>query len=116
MILYDFPASQAALAQIRADDPPVAERFELFVRGVELANGYHELLDPRELRRRVATANDQRAAVGKPRLPEESRLLEAMDAGLPSCSGTALGFDRLVMVAAGAEQIDEVLAFPIEIA
>jgi lysyl-tRNA synthetase class 2 len=118
-ILYDFPASQAALARVRREqvetkDVDIAERFELFVSGVELANGYHELLDAAELRRRASEANAQRAANGKPALPEESRLLAAMGRGLPACSGTALGFDRLVMVAAGASHIDEVIAFPIE--
>jgi lysyl-tRNA synthetase class 2 len=113
-ILYDFPASQGALARVRQEQPPVAERFELFVNGIELANGYHELLDPAELRRRAAAANDQRAADGKPRLPEESRLLTAMERGLPFCSGTALGFDRLAMVALGAASIEEVLTFPID--
>lgn len=113
-ILYDYPASQAALARVRESDPPVAERFELYVRGIELANGYHELLDPAVLRRRNASANQLRVADGKPALPEESRLLAAMDCGLPACSGTALGFDRLVMIAAGASHVSEVMAFPID--
>lgn len=114
VIVYDFPASQSALAQVRPGPPAVAERFELYVDGLELANGYHELLDAGELRRRNHLANQQRMADGKPPLPVESRLLAAMDAGLPSCSGTALGFDRLVMAATGAKSIDEVIAFPIE--
>ncbi len=112
-ILFDYPASQAALARLH-DDPPVAARFELYVRGVELANGYHELLDPAVLRERNRMANQQRAADGKPILPEESRLLAAMDVGLPPSSGVALGFDRLVMLAAGASSLAEVLAFPID--
>ena len=114
VILYDFPASQSALAQVRPGPPAVAERFELYADGLELANGYHELLDAAELRRRNHLANQQRMADGKPPLPVESRLLAAMDGGLPSCSGTALGFDRLVMVATGAKTIDEVIAFPVE--
>ena len=101
-ILYDYPASQAALALVRDEDPPVAERFELYVRGVELANGYHELTDPEILRSRIATANRQRADDDKCSLPETNRLLAAMEHGLPACTGVALGFDRLVMVAAGA--------------
>jgi lysyl-tRNA synthetase class 2 len=113
-ILYDYPASQAALARVRQDDPPVAERFELYAGGVELANGYHELLDAKVLRERNRIANQQRAADDKYTLPEDSRLLDAMDAGLPACTGVALGFDRLVMVATGAKTIDEVIAFPIE--
>lgn len=113
-ILFNYPASQAALAQVRPGPPPVAERFELYVDGIELANGYHELLDPAVLRERNRAANLQRAADGKPELPEESRLLAAMDAGLPAATGCALGFDRLVMLVAGANSIDDVLAFPID--
>ncbi len=113
-ILYDYPASQAALARVRDDDPPVAERFELFVRGVELANGYHELLDPDVLRQRNSAANRQRTADGKYPLPEDNRLLAAMQHGLPPCAGVALGFDRLVMLAAGATDIAQVITFPVE--
>ncbi len=113
-ILFDYPASQAALAIVRDESPPVAERFELFVDGIELANGYHELLDADVLRSRFAAANRQRTADGKPPLPEESRLLAAMEAGLPPCTGVALGFDRLVMIAAGAHMLAEVMAFPID--
>jgi lysyl-tRNA synthetase class 2 len=113
-ILFDYPASQAALAHIRLDHPPVAERFELYIDGIELANGYHELLDADVLRERNAHANAERAADGKPQLPANSRLLAAMDAGLPPCTGAALGFDRIVMIAAGTQSIDEVIAFPID--
>ncbi len=112
-ILYDYPASQAALARVEGD-PPLAARFELYLRGVELANGYHELADPAELRRRIQAANRQRAADGKPSLPHESRLLAAMERGLPDACGVALGFDRVVMLAAGAGSLAEVLAFPID--
>jgi len=114
VILYDFPADQAALARIRSGRPPVAERFELLVDGVELANGYHELLDAKELRRRQREANAARLADGRYRLPEESRLLAAMEEGLPACCGCALGFDRAVMVATGAKRLDSVMAFPID--
>ncbi len=113
-ILYDYPASQAALAQVRNDNPPVAERFELYVHGVELANGYHELRDAEVLRERNRTTNRLRQADGKCKLPEESRLLAAMEHGLPNCVGVALGFDRLVMIAAGASSLREVTAFPID--
>lgn len=111
-ILYDYPASQAALARVRPGPPAVAERFELYVRGIELANGYHELLDPAVLRERNRANNQARIADGKHALPEESRLLAAMESGLPSSSGVALGFDRLVMLAAGATSLAEVLPFP----
>jgi len=115
-LLYDYPASQAALAQIRHDagHPPAAERFELYFHGIELANGYHELLDPAELRARNAQVNAQRNSDGKPTLPEESRLLAAMEFGLPPSVGVALGFDRLVMLAVGAKSIAEVMAFPFD--
>ena len=113
LILYDYPATQAALAVARRD---VAERFELYVDGIELANGYHELCDPAELRRRNAETNALRAADGKETLPEESRLLAAMDHGLPNCAGTAVGLDRLVMLALGASSLEEILAFPFRLA
>lgn len=115
-ILHSYPASQGALARITTDanGHAVAERFELYVDGIELANGYHELLDADELRRRNAINNELRRVDGKPQLPAESRLLTAMQHGLPACTGVALGFDRLVMLAAGATSLDEVMAFPIE--
>lgn len=115
LILYDYPASQAALARIRDEEPPVAERFELYFRGIELANGYHELCDPGALRRRNEHTNALRAQDGKEPLPVESRMLAAMEnPGLPACSGVALGFDRLVMLALEANSLDEVMPFPIE--
>jgi len=113
-ILYHYPASQAALACVVPGDPPLAERFELYVRGIELANGYHELLDADELRRRGNAHNEARAADGKYVLPQPERLLAAMEHGLPSCTGVALGFDRLAMVAAGASSLAEVMPFPID--
>lgn len=118
LILHDYPANQAALAQIRpsgfprANNPPVAERFELHYQGIELANGYHELLAADVLRERNAAQNALRVADGKSPLPEESLLLAAMEAGLPACSGCALGFDRLVLLAVGAKTLAEVLPFP----
>ncbi|MHC4180615.1 MAG: amino acid--tRNA ligase-related protein, partial [Planctomycetota bacterium] len=114
VLLYDYPAGQAALARVRPGEPPVAERFELYVSGIELANGYHELLDPAELRRRSSKANAQRQADGKAPLPEQSRLLAAMQSGLPAAVGVSLGFDRLVMLAAGAKSLAEVMAFPFD--
>lgn len=113
-ILFDYPASQSALAKVREEEDRVAERFELFFQGIELANGYHELLDADELRRRNKKNNAQRIAAGKQELPVESHLLDAMAIGLPSCAGVALGFDRAVMVAMGAKTIREVIAFPID--
>jgi lysyl-tRNA synthetase class 2 len=112
--LLDYPPSQAALARVRPGDPPVAERFELYVRGVELANGYHELLDPREQSRRFLEANEKRKASGKEALPLDERFLRALEAGMPSCAGVAVGLDRVVLLALGARAIDEVIAFPVE--
>ncbi len=114
VIVYDYPASQAALARIRPDEPPVAERFELYASGIELANGYHELVDPAELRLRNAQNNRKRQADGKQPLPERSRLLAAMQSGLPSAVGVALGFDRVVMLSAGEKSLDAVIAFPLD--
>lgn len=111
-LLYDYPSSQAALAVARG---PVAERFELYVEGVELANGYHELCNPAELRRRNAETNALRLADGHEALPMESRLLAAMDAGFPPCAGTAVGVDRLLMLALKAASLEDVIAFPFSI-
>ncbi|MFM7070654.1 MAG: EF-P lysine aminoacylase EpmA [Planctomycetota bacterium] len=115
-ILYDYPASQAALAQVRGGDPPLAERFELYVDGVELANGYHELLDVAAFRNRASLNRQARLAEGKPDLPASPRFEAAMSRGLPACAGVALGFDRLVMVAVGARDLSAVIAFPDELA
>ncbi len=114
LFLYDYPVDQAALARIRPGNPPVAERFEVYVDGVELANGYHELTDPEEQRRRFERDLDVRRRKGLP-VPEiDPRFLAALEQGLPPCAGVALGLDRLVMLAAGAERLNEVLTFPIE--
>jgi lysyl-tRNA synthetase class 2 len=113
-ILHDYPASQSALAvtATRADGTLVGERFELYWRGIELANGYHELTDAAALRTRLEEVNRQRSADGRPTLPLPEKLLAAMtEPGLPPCSGCALGFDRLAMLACGATTIDEVMAF-----
>ncbi len=113
VFVVEFPASQAALAQIIQDQhgSPVARRFELFVAGMELANGYLELTDSTEQARRFAADNHQRKAAGLPVRPVDARLLAALEHGLPLCAGVALGFDRLVMLAAGATHIREVLSF-----
>lgn len=113
-IVYDWPAAQSALAIVRDEVPPVAERFELFVDGVELANGYHELTDADELQRRNHAVNQQRVADGNATLPVDSQLVNAMRQGMPSCSGVAVGVDRLLMVATGSERIEDVIAFPLD--
>ena len=111
--LFDYPASQAALAKTR-DSDGVAERFELYVDGIELCNGYHELTDSDELRRRSCRQSELRSANARRELPLENRLLAAMDVGLPQCSGVALGFDRLLMVLTGAKSLAEVMPFPFD--
>ncbi len=110
-IVFGFPPSQAVLARV-SGQPPVAERFELFVHGVELANGYHELSDAEELLRRMHQANQRRRRLGKPELPIPHGLIEVHRRGVPDCWGVALGLDRLVALALGAESITEVMAFP----
>ena len=112
--VYDYPASQAALARTRPGDPPVAERFEAWVDGIELANGYHELTDPAEQRQRFEVDLAARRERGLPEVPMDHRLLAAMEHGLPDCAGVAVGVDRVVMLAAGAKRIDEVIAFPVD--
>jgi len=112
--IYDYPASQASLARVRDGDPPLAERFEVFVEGVELANGYHELDDPAEQRRRFETDIETRQNLGLPEVPIDERLLAALEHGLPDCAGVALGFDRLLMLATGTRNIADVIAFPVD--
>ncbi len=112
--LHSYPASQAALARLEPDDARVAQRFEIYLSGVELANGFHELADPAEQRRRFERDLQERARRGLPALPVDERLLAALESGLPDCSGVALGFDRVVMLACGMQRIDEVIAFSIE--
>lgn len=112
--IHAWPVSQAALARTDARDPRVAARFELYWGGLELANGCHELADAGEQRARFEADNRRRAAAGRAPMPVDERLLAALEAGLPDCAGVALGFDRLVMLGAGAATIDEVLAFPVE--
>lgn len=111
-LLYGYPASQAALAKTaKREGQLVAERFELYWQGVELANGYHELTDAEELRSRLMQVNLERANDGRDDLPMPESLLAAMEAGLSDCSGCALGFDRLVMLALGKSELAQVRAF-----
>jgi lysyl-tRNA synthetase class 2 len=112
--VHRYPASQAALARLDAADARVALRFELYHRGIELANGYHELASGAEQRARFDADQAARRSRELPATAIDDRLLAALDAGLPECAGVALGFDRVLMLAAGATHIDEVLAFPLE--
>ena len=110
--LYDYPAEAAALARIRPGPPEVAARFELYLDGVELANGYDEERDAGVLRSRFESQVTQRRAQGLPAIPIDEYLLAAMTAGLPACSGVAVGVDRLLMCALQLGTLAEVLAFP----
>lgn len=112
--VFDFPVSQAALARVRPGDPAVAERFELLIDGMELANGFHELVDASEQRQRFNADLAVRHARGLETMPIDERLLAALHVGLPPCAGVALGLDRLLMRIAGQADLDAVLAFPCE--
>jgi lysyl-tRNA synthetase class 2 len=112
IFIYGYPASQAALARLDPHDPRTAQRFELYLAGVELANGFHELAAADEQRQRFAQDLAERAQRGLPTPRIDERLLGALAAGLPECAGVALGFDRVLMLAAGAAHIEEVLPFP----
>ncbi|MES9833007.1 MAG: elongation factor P--(R)-beta-lysine ligase [Candidatus Thiodiazotropha sp. DIVDIV] len=109
--LYDYPASQAALAKVSAESPAVAERFELYMSGIEIANGYHELDDPDEQKQRFTKDNQCRLEAGRSTLPMDEWLLEGLSEGLPHCSGVALGVDRLLMVLSGCSTINDVISF-----
>jgi lysyl-tRNA synthetase class 2 len=110
--VHEYPVSQAALARIKATDPTVAERFELYLDGMELANGFHELCDAAEQRVRFERDLAQRRARARHEPPLDERLLAALTSGLPDCAGVAVGFDRVLMTAIGARTIDQVIAFP----
>ncbi len=114
LFIYDYPASQAMLARLRGGDPAVAERFELYVRGMELANGFHELCDAAEQRLRFESNLSTRRALGLTEVPMDGALLAALDAGMPACAGVALGIDRLVMLVTGSERLGQVMSFPID--
>ena len=112
-ILYDYPVSMAALSRPKPDDPRLAERFELYVCGLELANAFGELTDVAEQRRRFIADQAKKQALYGETYPLDEDFLAALEHGLPDCAGIALGFDRLVMLAAGANDIEEVLWAPV---
>jgi lysyl-tRNA synthetase class 2 len=116
VFVYDYPASQAALAQVHmgTDGVALAQRFELYLHGVELANGFHELRDAPQQAARFQDELARRQACGKPQLPVDQGLLDALAHGLPVCSGVALGLDRILMQIAGVESIQEAITFPLE--
>ncbi|MGH8123666.1 MAG: EF-P lysine aminoacylase EpmA [Rudaea sp.] len=111
-LIYDYPATQCALAQIRNDALPVAERFELFLGTHELANGYHELTDAAEQRARFERDNARRRERGLAEVPLDENLLKALEYKLPNSAGVALGIDRLLMAMLGTDDIRDVLTFP----
>ena len=113
VFIYDYPASQAALARIRAEDH-VAERFEVYYHGIELANGYHELTDADEQQQRFHATAQQRQAAGLAKINIDEALLAALNHGLPTCAGVAMGIDRLVMLASQARSIDDVISFRVQ--
>ncbi|HHB93167.1 MAG TPA: EF-P lysine aminoacylase GenX [Thioploca sp.] len=111
-VITNFPASQAVLARKKIANPLLAERFEFYVQGIELANGFYELSDPVEQRRRFEKDLVTRQELNLPIHPLDENFLAALEHGLPDCSGVALGLDRLLMLITGAKHIHEVLAFP----
>jgi lysyl-tRNA synthetase class 2 len=111
--VYDYPASQAALAKIREGSPPLAERFEVYIEGIELANGYHELCDPELQLARFQQDNQLRIDRGLHPMAPDMRLVAALKVGFPACAGVALGMDRLLMLKLNSKNIEEVLSFTI---
>ncbi len=112
-MVHAFPANQAALARINTEDPRTADRFEVYFRGIELANGFYELADADEQLKRFEQDNRDRAAMGLPQRPIDRHLIAALRHGLPDCAGVALGVDRLIMLASGLKHIENVIAFPV---
>ncbi|MBW4967929.1 elongation factor P--(R)-beta-lysine ligase [Pseudoalteromonas sp. CR1] len=112
--VYHFPASQAALAQICEHDNRVAGRFELYYKNMELANGFNELTNAKEQAKRFDEDNQYRAAHGLNHVPMDTRLIGALEHGLPKCAGVAMGIDRLVMLATNKDKIKDVIAFDVD--
>jgi lysyl-tRNA synthetase class 2 len=112
--ICDYPASQAALARLKPGQPHVAARFELYLDGLELANGFHELVQPEEQRARFIRELALRRARGQVQPPLDENLLAALENGMPDCAGVALGFDRLVAIALGTNQLADAMSFSID--
>ncbi len=112
--IYEFPSSQASLAKISVTDERVAERFECYFKGIELANGFHELTDHEEQVQRFEVDNAKRKKLNKEEQPIDERFLAALKHGLPTCSGVALGIDRLLMLALNVDSIKSVLTFSVD--
>ena len=114
VFIRDYPASQAALARLRHGSPPVAARFEVYLDGIELANGFHELADALQQRQRFEVELERRRDSGDEMVRMDEKLLSALSAGLPNCAGVALGIDRLLMLASHSKRIQDVIAFPFD--
>lgn len=112
-LVHDYPAIQSSLARIHPDDCRIAQRFEVFINGMELGNGFYELCDAAEQEARFDKEIAYRAAHGLAAVEKDALFLQALQAGLPECSGVAIGLDRLLMIACGCDSIEQVLAFPI---
>lgn len=110
-VLLDFPAGAAALARLKPDDPGVAERWELYIGGVEIANAFSELVDPAEQRERFEDCAEKRRGMGKPVYEIDEEFMAALEHGMPPSAGAALGIDRLAMILCGATSLDGVLPF-----
>ena len=110
VFVYDYPANQAALAKIRHGSPPVAERFEVYLQGIELANGFHELTDIKEQRKRFLEDQKNRKELNKDQLSIDQKFLSCLP-HLPPCSGVALGIDRLLMHQLNTKNISDVISF-----
>ena len=113
-VVFDYPHTMAALARLDPNNSQVARRFEVFVNGIELANGYWELCDEKELEQRFKTEQKLRSKNKQPLGEYDQNLIEAMRSGLPDCAGVAMGIDRLLMLIQSASHINQVLAFPHE--
>ena len=113
VFIYDYPSCQAALARIRPGSPDLAERFELFIDGIEIANGFNELCDIYEQYSRFIEDNNRRRKTGLKEVPVDTRLLAALNHGLPGCAGVAVGLDRLLMVMTRSRSLERVLSYPI---
>jgi lysyl-tRNA synthetase class 2 len=112
-LVYGYPAVLSSLARVNAENPAVTDRFEVFVKGLELGNGFYELADSREQERRFDAENSERKTKGLPLVKKDEYLLAALESGLPDCSGVAIGLDRLLMLLDGSQAIDDILTFPI---
>lgn len=113
-LVYDYPACQAALAKLKLSDVRVAERVELFAEGIELGNGFFELTDDVEQARRFSQEQTFRMQQNLPTVETDHKFLAALQAGLPSCAGIAVGLDRLLLVLNGDTSLHDILAFPMD--